>query len=74
MLTGRSDAPPGFNASKPQPSDHPSIAAIAGDATQVRNNLPPAAVLPEKLVHYSRRVLPGQFAGQMGSHRGSMVH
>jgi len=69
MLTGRSDAPPGFNGSKPQPSDHPSIAAIAGDATQVRNNLPPAAVLPEKLVHYSRRVLPGQFAGQMGSHR-----
>ncbi|MFP6762767.1 MAG: DUF1501 domain-containing protein, partial [Planctomycetaceae bacterium] len=69
MLTGRSDAPAGFSGSRPQATDHPSIAAIAGDVTQARNNLPPAAVLPEKLVHYSRRVLPGQFAGQMGSHR-----
>lgn len=69
MLTGRSESPPGFSGSKPQPTDFPSIAAVAGDATRPRNNLPPAAVLPEKLVHYSRRVLPGQFAGQMGSHR-----
>lgn len=69
MLTGRSQAPLGFSGSKPQPTDFPSIASIAGDALQSRNNLPPAAVLPEKLVHYSRRVIPGQFAGQMGSHR-----
>ena len=69
MLTGRSDTPLGFSGSKPQATDHPSIAAIAGDVTRARNNLPPAAVLPEKLVHYSRRVLPGQFAGPMGSHR-----
>jgi hypothetical protein len=34
-----------------------------------RNNLPPAVVLPEKLVHYSGRVIPGQFAGIMGSQR-----
>ncbi|MFT5327235.1 MAG: hypothetical protein ACI8P0_005124, partial [Planctomycetaceae bacterium] len=33
-----------------------------------RNNLPPAAVLPEKLVHVTGRVIPGQFAGQMGEH------
>ncbi|MBX3440320.1 MAG: DUF1501 domain-containing protein, partial [Planctomycetaceae bacterium] len=32
-------------------------------------NLPPAVVLPERLVHYSGRVLPGQFGGEMGAHR-----
>jgi hypothetical protein len=69
MLTGRSDIPPGFNPSQPNPTDHPSIAAIAGAVTRSRNNLPPAVVLPERLVHYSSRVIPGQFAGQMGSHR-----
>lgn len=66
MLTGRSDLPPGFNASAPRPSDWPSIAAIASGATVPRNNLPPAAILPEKLIHYSGRVIPGAFAGQMG--------
>src|SRR5690606_35570918 len=30
MLTGRSTLPPTFNASKPQPEDWPSIAAVAG--------------------------------------------
>ena len=30
------------------------------------NNLPPAVVLPEKLVHVTGRVIPGQFAGLMG--------
>jgi hypothetical protein len=69
MLTGRSDLPPGFNPSAPRPNDWPSIAAIAGEATRPRNNLPPAAVLPEKLVHYSGRVIPGAFAGIMGRQR-----
>ena len=31
-----------------------------------RAELPPAIVLPEKLVHRTGRVIPGQFAGQMG--------
>jgi len=66
MLTGRSDAPAGFNPSLPKPSDHPCIAAVAGAVTAVRNNLPPAVVLPERLVHNSGRVIPGQFAGVMG--------
>jgi hypothetical protein len=66
MLTGRSEAPPGFNPSAPQGTDHPSIAAIAGVLTTGRNNLPPAIVLPEKLVHNTGRVLPGQFAGVLG--------
>ncbi|HEV3385987.1 MAG TPA: DUF1501 domain-containing protein [Gemmata sp.] len=69
MLTGRSDLPPGFNPSQPKPTDHPSLAAIAGAATQSRNNLPPAIVLPDRIVHNSGRVLPGQFAGLMGRAR-----
>jgi hypothetical protein len=66
MLTGRSDAPAGFNASLPRPGDHPCIASVAGAVTAVRNNLPPAVVLPERLVHNTGRVIPGQFAGVMG--------
>jgi hypothetical protein len=66
MLTGRSEMPRGFNGSLPQKTDWPCISSIAQVATQPRNNLPPAAVLPEKLVHYSGRVIPGQFAGLMG--------
>jgi hypothetical protein len=69
MLTGRSTLPQGFNPNQPRPADWPSIAAIAKAATQSRNNLPPAVVLPEKLVHRTGRVIPGQFAGIMGNHR-----
>jgi uncharacterized protein (DUF1501 family) len=69
MLTGRSDKPTGFNPSVPMPSDHPSIAAIATAVTKSRNNLPPAIVLPDRIVHNSGRVIPGQFAGVMGRTR-----
>ncbi len=69
MLTGRTAMPPGFNASAPQPSDWPSLASIANVATRPRNNLPPSVVLPDKIVHNSGRVLPGQFAGMMGVQR-----
>src|SRR5205823_8408566 len=51
MLTGRSELPPGFNPSAPRPTDWPSIAAVAGEMTRPRNNLPPAAILPEEPVH-----------------------
>jgi hypothetical protein len=83
MLTGRSMLPPGFNPSRPLPTDWPSIAAVAGHAMRngtpqshvasaatgptPHHNLPPAVVLPERLVHSSGRVIPGQFAGTMGS-------
>ena len=67
MLSGRSDLPTGFDLNKPKPTDHPSMAAIAGQLTQTNNNLPPAIVLPEKLIHRTGRVIPGQFAGQMGN-------
>ncbi len=69
MLSGRSTLPPGFNPSSPRPADWPSIAAVAGARTRPRNNLPPAAVLPERLVHTTGRVIPGQFAGLMGPQR-----
>lgn len=77
LLTGRSVLPPGFSPNQPSRTDHPSIASIAGYAArqgllpnptenQPRNNLPPAVVLPESLVHNSGRVIPGQHAGEMG--------
>jgi uncharacterized protein (DUF1501 family) len=69
MLTGRSSTPTGFTQFKPLRSNYPSIAAIAGAATARQNNIPPAVVLPERLVHHSNYQIPGQFAGQMGSHR-----
>ena len=73
MLTGRSELPLGFDPNKPKESDWPSIAAIAGAVLPARNNLPPAIVLPEKLVHRTGRTLPGQFGGQMGRHARSVV-
>jgi hypothetical protein len=69
MLTGRSELPPGFDPSRPRPADWPCIAAAAGAMTPRRNNLPPAVVLPEKLVHTTGRLIPGQFAGIMGPQR-----
>ncbi len=67
MLTGRTQLPPGFNESKPRPTDFPAIASVVTGVVAPRNNLPPAAVLPEKLVHVTGRTIPGQFAGEMGS-------
>jgi hypothetical protein len=66
MLTGHSDLPKGFSPLGPQPGDWPSISSVAGSVLPPRNNLPPAAVLPDRLIHSSRRVIPGQFAGIMG--------
>jgi Protein of unknown function (DUF1501) len=69
MLTGRSELSTGFNPNRPQAGDWPSIAAVAGAMAAPANNLPPAIVLPERLVHNTGRVIPGQFAGQMGPRR-----
>lgn len=69
MLTGRTNPPVGFDPSKPKDTDLPSIAAIANALVRPKNNLPPAVVLPQKLVHRTGRVIPGQFGGQMGKHR-----
>ena len=71
MLTGRSVAPPGFRDERvARSTDWPSIASTVGDALPPRsNNLPPAIVLPERLVHWSGGVIPGAYAGQMGHRR-----
>lgn len=66
MLSGRSELPPGFSPDEPRPSDWPSLASLAGRLMTPRNNLPPAVVLPEKLVHVTGRTIPGQGAGEMG--------
>lgn len=67
MLTGRTDVPIGFDPSKPKKSDHPSMAALATALLPHTNNLPPAIVLPDKLVHRTGRTLAGQFGGTLGS-------
>ena len=66
MLTGRAELPRGFSGSRPGPLDYPCMASIVNGVMPRRNNLPPAAVLPEKLIHVSGRTIPGQFAGVMG--------
>ena len=67
MLTGHSQLPTGFNPNGSNRTDRPSIASVAGRATHPRNNLPTAVMLPERLVHSTGRIIPGQHAGEMGS-------
>ncbi len=67
MLTGRTQLPPGFNPNSPSRTDYPSIASVVGATRGSRNNLPPSVVLPERLVHSSGRVIPGQHSGIMGA-------
>ena len=66
MLTGRTPTPVGFKDNKPTSMDFPAIASVVTGVMPPRNNLPPAAVLPETLVHVTGRTIPGQFAGEMG--------
>ena len=66
MLSGRSDLPPGFDLNKPQRNDWPSLTSIANTMVQPRGKLPSTVVLPERIVHRTGRVIPGQFAGIMG--------
>ena len=73
MLSGRTPLPPNFSGGRPKRTDWPSIAAITGDVLKPRNNLPPAVVLPETLVHVTGRVIPGQFAGIMGKQRDPWI-
>ncbi|MFN0056407.1 MAG: DUF1501 domain-containing protein [Planctomycetales bacterium] len=67
MLTGRSTVPSTFRSSRPQSTDQPSIAAIAGYSTQSRHGMPKSAMLPEKIYHSNTGVYPGQFAGLLGT-------
>lgn len=69
MLSGRSELPRGFNRGQASPTDWPSIAATAGEAVRGTTNLPPAAILPEALMHKSGKFIAGQLAGMMGARR-----
>lgn len=73
MLAGRTPMPVGFNPSMPRPTDHPSIAALMGTLLPERNGLPSSVVLPEKLIHRTGRVIPGQFAGIMGRQKDPWI-
>jgi len=73
MLTGRTEMPAGFSPDKPKQSDHPSIAALANTLLAPKNNLPPAIVLPEKLIHRTGRVIPGQFGGTLGARKDPWI-
>lgn len=69
MMTGRSDLPPGFDRNQPKESDWPSLASLVGRLVESGNPaLPSSLVLPEKMVHRTGRVIPGQFGGLMGKH------
>jgi len=74
MLTGHSTAPVFKGDRKPRSTDWPSIASVVGDAVPPRSdNLPPAVMLPERLVHWSGGVIPGAYGGMMGHHRDPFV-
>src|SRR5262245_62485397 len=68
ILSGRRELPVGFNPNRPQATDWPAMAALANYAARGRHNLPPAVVLPEKMIRTDNlRPRPGQFAGLLGS-------
>jgi hypothetical protein len=68
MLSGRSDLPAGFLGFQSQATHWPSIAALANYAAAGRDNLPPAVVLPEKIIRTDNmQPWSGQFAGLLGS-------
>src|SRR5262249_51522884 len=67
MLTGmKSFTPELVTEVKPRRIDWPSIACVAGYGAGARNNLPPAVVLPERLIHRTGPVFGGQYAGMLG--------
>jgi hypothetical protein len=68
MLTGRTTHPPGFRDEREtRPTHWPALASIVGTVVPPRrNNLPPAIVLPERLVHWSGGTLPSAYGGLMG--------
>jgi hypothetical protein len=74
MLTGRTTHPPGFRDEREtRPTHWPALASIVGDALPPRrNNLPPAIVLPERLVHWSGGTIPGAYGGMMGRRRDAL--
>ena len=71
MLTGRSVRNAEFKGDrKPRPKDYPSMMSVAGfTVPPPKNNLPPAIVLPERLIHWGGGTIPGLYGGRMGRTR-----
>src|SRR5262249_58983222 len=61
-------ATPGCGAAREvHAPDWPAVASVVGASLPApRNNLPPAVVLPERLVHWSGGTIPGAYGGLMG--------
>jgi hypothetical protein len=67
LFSGRLDFPAGFSLARvPSPNEWPSLASQITYLTRGRNDLPPAAVLPQPSVNEAGAVRPGQFAGRLG--------
>jgi hypothetical protein len=69
LLTGRLDLPAGFSLQNvPNANEWPSMPALLTYARggRGRNDLPPAAVLPEPSINEAGKVRPGQYAGRLG--------
>ena len=56
MLCGKMELPIPFNRVKPVSTDFPSITAIAGSKVQSSGPLPPAAMLPRRLINVDKQV------------------
>src|SRR5262249_41275452 len=68
MLSGHSELPPGFLGFQSRATHWPSIAAMANFAVPGHDNLPPAVVLPEKIIRTdTMQPWSGQFAGLLGA-------
>ncbi|MCY2967575.1 MAG: DUF1501 domain-containing protein [Planctomycetota bacterium] len=68
LFTGRLDFPAGFSLARvPSPNEWPSLASQITYLTQGRNQLPPAAVLPQVSVNEANAFRPGQWAGKLGA-------
>ncbi len=68
LFTGRLDFPAGFSLARvPSPNEWPSLASQVTYLTQGRNQLPPAAVLPQVSVNEANAFRPGQWAGKLGA-------
>jgi hypothetical protein len=69
ILSGRRELPVGFNPNLPQATDWPAMAALANYAGRGRHNLPPAVVLPQKMIRtdLGSVLRVGQLAGLLGA-------
>jgi Protein of unknown function (DUF1501) len=67
MLTGRPHAPKNFeNAVPGAPNDAPCLGAMIAAASDHAHDMPPAVVLPHRIINTGGEVWPGQDSGFLG--------